>query len=568
MISLLKYRCLIVVLFCTGLFSFPDLSVHARDLYQPVYAHHGMVAGPEEHAVRAGVEVLQQGGNAFDAAAAVGFALAVTYPQAGNLGGGGFLIAKPVAGDALFLDFREVAPASATQGMYLDDQGEIIAGLSTETLLAVGVPGTVHGLLRIVEDYGKLSRQQILTPAVRLADEGFVVSRALHHSLKYQQKRLSRFPSTRQVFFPQGNPIATGEILQQPDLASTLRQIQQDGSRAFYEGAIAGKLVEFMQGNGGLISLEDLKNYRSRYREPIIFTYDDYTLIAPSLPSSGGITLAMMLKLLEPMNLSEMGYLSADYVHAIVECERLAFADRNFHLGDTDFVQVPVEQLLSDEYINLRRARIPVGKAGQSADIKPGKPEAMETTHYCVVDAEGNVAAVTYTLNGSFGMGAVAEGLGFLLNNEMDDFTARAGEPNMFGLVQGTANAIEPGKRMLSSMTPLIVMKDGEFAFTIGTPGGPTIITTDLQIFLNMVEFGMNIRTAIDARRFHHQWLPDEILHERFIPAPETCRKLKSMGYELKETGSIGFAAGIQRMEDGTLAGYADGRGTGAALGY
>lgn len=536
--------------------------------FEPVYAKQGMAAGPEPNAVQAGVEILKSGGNAFDAAVAIGFALAVTYPEAGNLGGGGFMVAITKDNLPLFLDFREIAPQSATRQMYLDKEGNVIAGLSEKTPLAAGVPGTVHGFFEILQKYGTKSREEILAPAIRLAESGFPVSYSFHQSLKYNKNYLTRFASTANVFYPGGEIPAAGSIFKQPDLAGTLAQLSQFGPSAFYEGEIAEKIAQFMKQNGGIITRDDLKSYSSKFRKPVIFDYKGYTVIGPGLPSSGAITMQQILKLIEPLPLREMGYHSTEYVKAIVEAERLAFADRNHYLGDPDFVDAPVDRLTSDSYLDQRRRLIPPYWAGYSEGVSHGNPDSKETTHYCVVDRERNVVAITYTLNGAYGMGGVVEGAGFLLNNEMDDFTAKPGSANLFGLVQGEANAIEPGKRMLSSMDPTIVLRDGKFAFTIGSPGGPTIITTNMQLFLNIVEMKMNIRDAIDAKRFHHQWLPDSIQYEPFAFSPDTLLQLVGRGYSLEEVDSIGFAAGIQAMDNGLLAGYSDGRGDGLAVRY
>jgi len=534
----------------------------------PVYARRGMVVSAEPNASLAGVQILQQGGNAFDAAVGVGFALAVTYPAAGNLGGGGFLVALTVDGKAVALDFREMAPQAATRDMYLDENGEVIPKLSTDSFLAVGVPGSVHGLLAILDDYGILPRHQVLAPAIRLAEEGFTVSHEFACSLRNEQKRLMRYPSTAAIFYTDGEPPDFGARLKQTDLANTLKAVCDQGADAFYRGWVADRIADHVSQNCGIITRDDLARYSSKYREPFAFSYKEYQLITHPVPSSGGVTLAQILKLIEPFPLRDMGYHSAKYVHLIAEAERLAFADRNYHLGDPDFVKVPDRYLISDTYIQKRRTMMMKNKAGQSKRVQHGKIEHDETTHYCVVDKDRNVVAVTYTLNGSYGMGSVVEGAGFFLNNEMDDFSAKPGQPNMYGLVSAKTNAIEPGKRMLSSMTPLIVMRDNHFCFTVGTPGGPTIITTDLQIVLNITEMGMNIREAIDARRFHHQWLPDVIQYERFTFSADTILKLQLLGHELEEKKVIGCAAGIQITEDGLLAGYADGRGSGEALGY
>jgi len=536
---------------------------------KPVYSRHGMVAGPEANAVHAGVEILRRGGNAFDAAAAIGFALAATYPEAGNLGGGGFLAGLTADGRRIALDFREKAPLAAKRDMYLSATGAVIAGLSADSLLAVGVPGTVHGLLTMQKDYGTLPRMDILAPAIRLAEKGFAVNYVFAKSLADEKtkKRLTRFDSTAAVFYPNGEPLAFGDLFKQPDLAKTLRLIRDHGADGFYKGETAKRLTSYMKKHGGIVAMEDLANYSCVYRDPIVFSYRGYELMTSPPPSSGGVTLAQILKLIEPLPLKAMRYHSAAYIHTIVEAERLAFADRNYFLGDPDFTDIPMKELLSNEYINQRRELMPFLRAGDSQGTAHGGMESLETTHYAVVDSFGNAAAITYTLNGGYGVGAVVEGAGFLLNNEMDDFNAKPGASNMYGLVEGEANAIAPGKRMLSSMTPLIITKENQFAFTIGTPGGPTIITTNLQIFLNIVEFGMNIREAIDAKRFHHQWLPDKIAYEKYAFSPETMDKLEEMGYKLDETNQLGFAAGIQRI-DGVLAGCADGRGDGLAEGY
>lgn len=536
--------------------------------FEPVYSRQVMVVSPEPHATQTGLEVLRQGGNAFDAAVAVGFALAVTYPQAGNIGGGGFLVGLTADGERIALDFRETAPAAASRDMYLDATGSIIPDLSTKSMLAVGVPGTVHGLLSALERYGTLSRDQVIAPAIRLAQDGFPVNTSLEWALQESREELICYDSTAKVFYQNGHPLSFGSTLKQPDLARTLEIIRDMGIDGFYRGPVADALVATMQKYEGIITHNDLERYTSKFREALTFNYRNYQLVTHPLPSSGGITMAQILKLIEPFHVHRMGFHSAECIQTLVEAERMAFADRNFYLGDSDFVQVPVERLLSDEYLAQRRRAMPWMKAGRSVGVSHGPAESAETTHFCVVDGERNVVAVTYTLNGIFGMGVIVEGAGFFLNNEMDDFSAKPGEANMYGLVQAEANAIAPGKRMLSSMCPTIVLKEGKFAFTMGTPGGPTIITTNVQIFLNQVEFGMNIREAIDARRFHHQWLPDEISHEPFAFSPDTAQRLREMGYQLKETPQIGFAGGIQLTNDGLLAGYSDGRGEGLAAGF
>jgi gamma-glutamyltranspeptidase/glutathione hydrolase len=529
--------------------------------------------------------VLEAGGNAFDAAVAVGFALAVTHPLAGNLGGGGFCVAARADGRLLALDFREVAPAAAHRDLYLGADGEVVPGLSTDTHLAVGVPGSVDGLLRLLEEHGTLPRGDVLAPAIALARDGFRVSPFLAAALDEHRERLAVFPATRRVFFADGEPLRAGDPLVQADLAITLEAIAAEGRAGFYEGRVAELLTAEMERAGGILRPEDLRAYRAKWREPFVFRDGEYELVTPPLPSSGGIVIAQILGLWDGEGAVAAGWGSAGYVSRLVEAERLAYADRNHWLGDADFVDVPVERLVSEEYLARRRALLPEEGAGRSTAVGPGDPSAAaepegggagarvvaepaETTHYCVVDRDGAAVSVTTTLNAWFGMGAVVPGAGFLLNNEMDDFSAKPGVPNLYGLVGTDANSIEPGKRMLSSMTPAVVLRDGEPWLVLGTPGGSTIVTTVLQIHLNVTRFGMNVRQAVDAPRFHHQWLPDEIRVEAFGLSPDTRRILEAAGYVVREEGAIGRAAAIMRLPDGRLAGWADRRGRGKAAGH
>lgn len=534
----------------------------------PVVARQGMAVAVEPNAAAVGVDILRRGGNAFDAAAAMGFTLAVTYPQAGNLGGGGFAVSLSADGATTALDFREAAPAKSTRDMFLDEEGNVIPRKSLDTHQASGTPGSVDGLLTLQARFGRLTRAQVLAPAITLASEGFRVSKELADSLRSAQRRLSAHPGSARAFYRDGDPPTFGSILRQPDLAKTLRRISEKGRAGFYEGETARLIVAEMERGHGLISLDDLQNYRSKWRTPFVAEAYGYRLVSMPLPSSGGFTLAQILGLLDLDEIRAFGPGSSRAIQRMVEAERLAYADRNHFLGDPDFVEVPLARLLSPDYLTERRKLMPKEKAGKSAGVTHGDAESTETTHYTVADREGNVVAVTTTLNGSYGMGAVVEGAGFLLNNEMDDFTSKPGVPNLYGLVQSSANAIAPGKRMLSSMTPTIVLRDGAFFMTVGSPGGSTIITTVLQVFLNMAVHGMNIRDAIDAGRVHHQWLPDEISYERNFLAPDVLQALEAMGYKLSPTGSIGIAAGIQRWEDGMYAGWCDRRSGGAAIGY
>jgi len=528
---------------------------------QPVSAAHGMVVSAEAQATEVGVEVLKQGGNAFDAAAAVGFALAVTYPTAGNIGGGGFCVGLRADGSTFALDFREKAPAAAAKDMFLDAKGDFLPEASRSGHRAVGVPGSTDGLLLLAEKYGTRPRKEILAPAIRLAHDGYLLPRP-------PSERLKENPAAAAIYFPPGKTFAAGDRLIQKDLAAVLTDISDRGRDGFYSGRVADLIVAEMKRGGGLISHEDLRGYQTRERKPFIFRHGEYELITMPLPSSGGVTLAQILGMLDFDELKKAGHQSARYIHLLTEAERLAYADRNYYLGDPDFVTVPVEKLTSPAYLKQRRALMPDGKAGRSEGVTRGSVESEETTHYCVVDQWGNVAAITYTLNSGFGAGLVVEGAGFLLNNNMDNFSAKPGTPNQYGMIGAEANSIAPHKRMLSSMTPTIVRRAGRFHSTIGSPGGPTIITTVLQLFLNLTVFDMNIRQAIDAGRVHHQWFPDTIQPEEGAVIPEVKAELERMGYQIQSRRSIGMAAGIVRTKDGGLAGHADRRGLGTAAGH
>jgi len=533
---------------------------------QPITAPHALVSSAEPLATDAGVQILQKGGNAFDAAVAVGFALAVTYPQAGNIGGGGFFVGLSQHGTPLMLDFREVAPAAATKTMFLDAAGNVIEGKSTDSWKAVGVPGTVDGLIQLQEKFGKLTLQQDMAPAIALARHGFAVSARMHRSLIANQERFGKKDTG--VFYPNGEPLAEGAMFFQPDLADTLQSISDKGRSAFYEGEFAQNFGEAMYRKGGLITANDLHKYHAKWREPFVFSYGDYTFITPPLPSSGGIVLDQILRLVDWQALKTAGHNTAAYVQMLTEAERLAYADRNAYLGDSDFVKVPVRELTSREYLAKRKSLMPVGKAGNSKDIGPGTPEHLQTTHYTAVDRWGNVAAVTYTLNDSYGLGEMLPGAGFLLNNEMDDFTSKPGVANLYGLVQGEFNAIAPFKRPLSSMTPTIVKRKGEFFLTLGSPGGSHIITAVLQTFLNVALFDMNIAEAVDAGRFHHQHLPDYITYEDGALSENVLTELQKMGYTMDKVRALGEVNAIMRMPDGTLAGWADKREAGKTAGY
>ncbi len=536
---------------------------------QPVRARQAMVVSREDHATQAGLRTLQQGGNAVDAAVAVGFALAVTHPAAGNLGGGGFLLIRFSDGRATFLDFRERAPERATANMYLDAGGN----LTEERIVgyrAAGVPGTVRGLEYAARKYGRRPWASLVEPAVELAERGFPVSYGLAQSLK-SSKLLGRFAESRRIFQRQGKYFEPGETLAQPELAATLRRIARDGSRDFYEGETARLLAEDMERNRGLITLEDLARYEVVERTPLRGSYKGHELITAPPPSSGGAGVLQMLRMLDGSGYEKSGAGSAASIHFIAEAMRRFFADRAEHFGDPDFVKAPVAELISRPYAEARRRSIRPDRATPSAEIRPGAPPASsereETTHYSVVDAEGNAVALTYTLNGGYGAGVTAAGLGFLLNNEMDDFTAKAGEPNMFGVLQGQANAIAPRKRPLSSMTPTIVTRDGKLFLVGGSPGGPTIISTVLLWLVNVIDFGMEAQQAVDWPRFHHQWTPDELRMEGHGFSPDTMELLRGRGHPVRLVPSQGDVAAIQR-KDGWLLGAADARGEGTARGY
>jgi gamma-glutamyltranspeptidase / glutathione hydrolase len=510
---------------------------------QPVRTKHAMVVSIHHLASDAGVEVLQKGGNAVDAAVATGFALAVVHPAAGNLGGGGFMLIRDHSGKTTFLDYREKAPAKASADMYLDAKGEVIPETSVLGYRASGVPGSVAGMAYAERKYGKLSLRQVMSPAIRLADEGFVLTKEEADTMR-NSNTLSRFPESKRIFQRNGRPYQGGEFFRQPELGRTLRRIAADPDE-FYHGRMARQIAEAIAKGGGLITEKDLDAYQVKEREPLLGSYHGYTIIGAPPPSSGGVTMIEALNILEGYNLAKLGDRTPDSMHLILEAYRRAYMDRNDYLGDPDFVKVPSEQLLDQKYADAWRISIEADHATPSESLKrpegflPPAPqlsaqpaESSETTHYSVVDSQGNAVAVTTTLNGSFGSGVTVGGLGFLMNNEMDDFTVKLGVPNMFGLIQGPANAIAPGKRPLSSMTPTIILKDGKLRMVLGSPGGPRIITTVANIFLSETDGGLNIQQAVDAPRFHHQYLPDKIFLEPGF-TPTTVEGLRSLGYDI-----------------------------------
>jgi gamma-glutamyltranspeptidase/glutathione hydrolase len=509
----------------------------ARD---PVRAPHAMVATTNRLASEIGVAVLKRGGNAVDAAIAVAFALAAVFPVDGNLGGGGFMLIRLSDGRTTAIDYRETAPAAASRDMYLDARGELIRGegSSTEGYRAVGVPGTVAGMALAHKKYGsgKLTWAQLIEPARRLASRGFPVSQLLERSLRTNAKLLL-YSDSRRIFQRDGQFFAEGETLRQPELAATFARMQRHGAREFYEGRTARLIAADMQRNRGLITLEDLRRYTARERVPLRATYRGYEVISMPPPSSGGAVLIEMLNMLEGFDLRAMGWNSSESLHIMIEVMRRAFADRAAYMGDTDFVRVPIAGLVDKSYAARRRATINPERASKSTQISGGKPagdEPSQTTHFTIIDRDGNAVANTYTLNDDYGSGVTARGTGVLLNNEMDDFTSKAGVPNEFGLVQSERNAIAPGKRPLSAMTPTFVLgKDGRLWFALGSPGGPRIINAVFQVVVNIIDFEMNLQQAIDAPRIHHQWLPDEIYYEPYGLSADTLRLLEARGHKL-----------------------------------
>jgi gamma-glutamyltranspeptidase/glutathione hydrolase len=544
---------------------------------EPVRAPRAMVASVDTLASQAGIAVMKAGGNAVDAAVAVGFALAVTHPQAGNLGGGGFMLVRMRDGKASFLDFRETAPGAAWPDLYLDAARRVIPGASLVGYRAIAVPGSVAGLLEASNRWGRLSRAEVMVPAIRLADEGFAAPESLARALQ-SSSVLRQFPESRRIFLRDGSPYAAGETFRQPDLARTLRRIAAGGAEEFYRGALARELAAGIRKGGGLITEEDLKGYAAKLRQPLEGSYRGHRILAAPPPSSGGIALIHCLNILEGTGYAATGHGAPESLHWMAEAMRRAFADRAEFLGDPDFTSIPVRALLSKAYAAHRRATINPRAATPSSRIRHGNPlpfESSETTHYSVVDSEGNAVACTTTLNGNFGSGVTAEGLGFLLNNEMDDFTTAPGVPNTYGLIQGPANEIRPGKRPLSSMSPTIVTRDdgrsaaSRLLLVLGSPGGPRIISSVLQALLNVVDFQMNVQEAVDAPRIHHQWLPDRLYLEGRGFSAATLAALRALGHETTVGGLWSDVQAI--MIDpvtGERLGGSDGRYPARPLGY
>ncbi|MBC3861217.1 gamma-glutamyltransferase [Undibacterium jejuense] len=530
-----------------------------------------MVVTEQALATQVGADILKRGGNAVDAAVAVGFALAVVLPNAGNIGGGGFMLIHDAKSDKdIALDFRELAPEKAHRDMYLDANGKVIPNSSIYSHKAIGVPGTVAGLDLALRQYGTMRLSDVIAPAIKLAEQGFNISPHLASLLEADQEHLGKWPASRAIFFKNNIPLSTGEKLVQKDLAHSLRLIADQGPKAFYEGEIAKKIVAEMQQHNGIISATDLKNYKAIERIPVTGNYRGYQIVSMPPPSSGGVHIVQMLNMLEHFPLKEQGANSAKTLHELSEVMKLAYADRSEYLGDPDFFKVPVAGLTSKSYADALVKKIDLNHATPSESIKPGTPVAYEsdqTTHYSVADKHGNVVATTYTLNLNFGSGIVAAGTGIVLNDEMDDFSIKAGEPNTFGLVGGAANAVQAFKRPLSSMSPTIVLKDNKPFLVTGSPGGSRIITTTLQTIINVIDFDMNVAEATISPRVHQQWMPDQLRYEKGISA-DTLSILEQKGQHLKQAQVLGKTQTIQ-IGEGIFFGFSDPRNPdGSALGY
>ncbi|MEP7270318.1 MAG: gamma-glutamyltransferase [Acidobacteriota bacterium] len=538
----------------------------------PVRGRHGMVASVSGIASQVGVDIMKKGGNAVDAAVAIGLALAVVWPSAGNIGGGGFMVIRLANGKTTTIDYREMGPAAAHRNIYLDKNGNYIAESSTFGHKAAGVPGSVAGMAYALEKYGTMKWAAVAEPARRLAADGFPVWQQLELSLKGSKKDLARYPETNRIFLRNGKFYEEGQIFKQPELAATLGRMIASGPQEFYQGKTAQLIEASMKRSGGWMTVEDLRNYKVVEREPLRGTYRGCEIITMPPPSSGGIALIQMLNILERYNLKELGFGSSASSHLKVEAMRRAFADRAYHLGDADFVKVPVAGLISRKYADQLAATIDLQHASTSEAIGHGDPmpyESEETTHYTVVDKDGSVVSTTTTINDSFGNKITVEGAGFLLNNEMDDFAPKPGEPNAYGLIQGEANAVAARKRPLSSMTPTLILKDGKLWFALGSPGGPTIINTVMQVITNVVDYGMTMTQAVDAPRIHHQWLPDQITYEPMGLVMDTINALRAMGHTMVDRPrQMGDAHAVMIDEGGVRLGASDPRLNGQSIGY
>lgn len=536
---------------------------------QPLTASNAMVVANHPLASAIGLQVLQDGGNAFDAAIAVQFALAVVYPSAGNIGGGGFMVARDPEGRSYALDFREKAPAAASRDMYLDPEGEVVEDLSWRGALAAGVPGSVAGMFAIHDSLGSMPMEDLIQPSIILAAGGFLLTENEAKMLNSRREAIRQY-STLPNALTARDTVMAGDSLRLPALAATLNRIKLKGKAGFYAGETADLIVTEMERGGGIITHEDLLDYEAVWRTPIQGNYKGYTIISMPPPSSGGIALLQLLESVEPFPLAEYGLLSPEAIHLMVEAERRTYADRAKHLGDMDYYEVPVSGLIDSVYIRARMSDFDPTAAGSSTLTQAGMPapESEETTHFSIIDAMGNAVSITTTLNGSYGSCTMVGGAGFLLNNEMDDFSAKPGVPNKYGLVGGEANAIAAGKRMLSAMTPTIVLEGDQVRMVVGTPGGSTIITSVFQNIVNVLDFGLNMQASVSLPRFHHQWLPDEIQHEPQALPNKTLKALEALGHKVKERDQFGRVNAILVRPDGLLEGGADPRGDNTAMGY